>query len=395
MFENSSTLNAAFLPALGGFLSVSSEFWTPELMLGSLRRAVNRYLTWYRREFFSLFPPDIRSWLIDQGNRQLVLGVGERDLWCVDSRGSRCWRLAADEISASSLDEALANHSLTRAQVRIGLEIDAGSFFVRRFDLPSVALANLPRLLISEIERKTPFNPVDVIYGHTSEPLPEAPDKTRVALWILRKDLAADAATPAGLKISDISFIRAVGGDSMALKPTIELGEGSKGSHLLRKISLSLCLMILIFAAIGVGATLWRQSTINDELDSRITDMTVRATRVRQIVDKASAESRLLTVLRSARREPLFADVWEEIARILPDNTFLTEMRLSETKLNDRTIDIVGFASSAVGLPALFNKSSLFNEAALTSPITPDAHEKREGFSLQAKIERRPTENNK
>jgi general secretion pathway protein L len=109
---------------------------------------------------------------------------------------------------------------------------------------------------------------------------------------------------------------------------------------------------------------------------------------VRQIADRAAAESRLLSVLRNARRNgPLFSDLWEETARILPDGAFVTDLRLTEPKANERVLEIVGFADSAVGLPALFEKSPLFSHAGLTAAITPDPREKREGFSLQAKID--------
>jgi general secretion pathway protein L len=121
--------------------------------------------------------------------------------------------------------------------------------------------------------------------------------------------------------------------------------------------------------------------------------MSARAARVRQVVDCASSESRLLSVLRNARRNgPQFADLWEETARILPDSAYVTDFRLSETKPDERALDIVGFASSAVGLPALFNKSPLFADAGLTAPITPDPREKREGFSLQTKLEQKKPE---
>jgi general secretion pathway protein L len=366
---------------------VSSEFWTREVTPGSFSAAAGNFFAWYRREFFSLFSPETIAWLTDRGDRQLLLIAGERDLWCVDGRGSRRWRLAADEIAALSLEGALARRHLARNAVRIGLEMDAGAFLVRRFDIPSVALASLPRLLVAEIERKTPFRVGDVIYSHTAERKVAAPDKTSVALWIMRRDRAVDAAALAGLDIAEIAFVRPTGGDLAEEKPRIELGGAQQISHRFRTIALSLCVAAVLFAVIGVAATLWRQSSLNEELDSRIRDMAARAARMRQIVDKASAESRLLSVLRTARREPLFADLWEETARILPDSAFVTDMRLSEPKPNERALDIVGFASSAVGLPALFNKSPLFSEAALTAPITPDPHEKREGFSLQAKIE--------
>jgi general secretion pathway protein L len=373
---------------------VSSEFWTRDVLQGSFKAAADRFFAWYRREFFSLFRPETVAWLTDRGDRVLILRAGERELWCIDGRGARSWSLTAEEIEASSLKEALASRDLARSAVRIGLDIEAGAFFVRRFDIPTVALANLPKLLAADIERKTPFRLADVVYGHTAARNPAAPDKTRIVLWILRRDLVVDVAALAGLDIADIAFIRPVGGaDAGEERPVIEIESRKESSHRTRNIALALVAATVVFAVIGVVATLWRQAALNEELDAKIQEMTARAARVRQVVDKASAESRLLSVLRSARHdEPLFADLWEETARILPDSAFVTDLRLSETRPAEKALDIVGFASSAVGLPALFNKSPLFNDAALTAPITPDPREKREGFSLQAKIERKAPE---
>lgn len=371
-----------------------SEFWTRHLE-GSIRGAARRFLAWYRREFFSLFPPETVAWLTDRGDRQLVLRAGESDLWCVDSRGSPLWCVTAEELAGSSIEDALARRDLARDAVRIGAEIDARAFFVRRFDIPSAAAANLPRLLLADIERKTPFRPEDVVYGHAATPHPSAPDKLRVSLWILRRDFISAAVASAGLAPTDLAFIRPTGaGDEAA--PLIMLETRKETTHLFRNLALALCAATVIFAAVGVAATLWRQAALNEELDAKIQQASARAAKVRQIVDSASSESRLLSVLRTARRNgPLFADLWEETARILPDTAYVTDFRLTETKPNERALDIVGFASSAVGLPAMFNKSPLFADAGLTAPITPDPREKREGFSLQARLERPKPEGGK
>jgi len=374
-----------------GRQSLSNEFWTRDVIEGSLKAGAERFFDWYRREFFRFFPPETVAWLTDRGDRQLVLRAGERNLWCVDGRGAPQWSLSADEIAASSFDEALARRGVARSAVKIGLEIDGTAFFVRRFDIPSVASANLPKLLAADIERKTPFRLADVVYGHTAAKHPAAPDKLRVSLWILRRDFIESAIANAGVGLSDISFIRPTGLRQTADEaPLIVLERAKATSDKFRYLALGLCASTALFAAIGVGGTLWRQSALNEELDAKIQEMSARAARVRQVVDRASSESKLLSVLRNARRNsPQFADLWEETARILPDGAFVTDFRLSEPKANDRALDIVGFADSAVGLPALFNKSPLFAEAGLTAPITPDPREKREGFSLQAKLEQK------
>jgi general secretion pathway protein L len=366
---------------------VAGALWTQDNLGHSLKTAAQRLLAWYRREFFSLFSQETIAWLTDRGDRRLILKAGERDLSCVDARGAPLWRLSGDEVASASLEGALGRRGLTRNAVRVGLEIETRAFFVRRFDIPNAAVANLPKLLIADIERKTPFRVADVLYGHTIARLPTTPEKSRVSLWILRRDIVAETVERAGLAVSDIAFIRPCGeGDEEP--PVIRLAATQGTSHRLRNIALGLFMATAIFTATGVGVTLWRQDALIAELDAKIQDMSARAARVRQVVDRASSESRLLAVLRSARRNgPQFGDLWEEVARILPDSAYVSDFRLSETQTNERAVDIIGFASSAVGLPALFDHSPLFSDAALTAPITPDPREKREGFSLQAKLE--------
>lgn len=371
-----------------GFLSLSSEFWTRDLLEGSLKAAAGRFLDWYRGEFFALFPQKTAAWLADRGDRELILRAGDRDLWLLDGRGAPAWSVSVDEIAASSLEEALSRRGVARKTAKIGLEIDGGAFFVRRFDIPGVAAANLPKLIVADIERKTPFRLSDVLYGHATAKHPAAPDKLRVSLWILRRDIVARAIENSGLAMSDLAFVRPSGlSASAGAAPDIVLEGATETSHFFRNSAIGLCVATALFAALGVGATLWRQARINEDLDAKIQEMSARAARVRQIADRASAETRLLATLRNARRAgPLFADLWEEVSRILPDGAYVTELRLTEPRANERVLELVGFADSAVGLPALFDKSPLFTDAGLTAAITPDPREKREGFSMQAKV---------
>lgn len=366
---------------------MSNQFWTRNVLEGSFKAAAERFFTWYRREFFSLFPTETVAWLTDRGDRRLVLRAGERSLCCVDGRGKPLWSISMEEIAATSLDAALAVRGVARNAARISLEIEEAAFFVRRFDIPAAAAANLAKLLVADIERKTPFRLADVVYGYKASKHPASPDKLKVSLWILRRDFIAASIGSAGLSPADILFVKPSG--TIEDAPAITLEGQTESSHKFRNLAAGLCAATALLFAVGVGATLWRQSALNDELDAKIQEMSARAARVRQIVDRASSESRLLFVLRNERRNgPLLADLWEETARLLPDGSYVTDFRLSEPTPNKKTLDIMGFADSAVGLPVLFNKSPLFDDAGLTAPIIPDPREKREGFSLQAKLER-------
>jgi general secretion pathway protein L len=167
----------------------------------------------------------------------------------------------------------------------------------------------------------------------------------------------------------------------------ISLGRPRQASHWVRNLAVGLAVATLALTALGVGIFMWRQDEAVRELDEEIAKVSAHAASVRKIADEAIAQSRLLQSLREERaRGPSFADLWEEVSRILPDGAYLSELRLSDAKSDERVLDLVGFAESAAGLPLLFDKSPMLADAALTAAITPNPLEKREAFSLRVKV---------
>jgi general secretion pathway protein L len=92
--------------------------------------------------------------------------------------------------------------------------------------------------------------------------------------------------------------------------------------------------------------------------------------------------------VRSQKRDaPGLLEVWEEVSRILPLNSWLTELRLSEVaQRQDQQVVMTGLSTAAADLVALIDKSPLFADAALTAPIALDSIEQRERFTLQVKL---------
>jgi general secretion pathway protein L len=376
-------------------VSMSSSIWRKEYFEGSLVRAASRAWTWYRAEFFALFQPSTLAWLLDRGERRLVLRAG---------RAPRAWELVsaegealaapilAEELTASSLDEALERRGATRAATKVVVEIPRDAFFLRRFDAPLAALADLPRLLAAEIERKTPFALADVLHSHVATPHPASAEKLAVEQWILRRDLLPRLLDGSGLATDDVDIVHPDWPrDVSTPAPTMPLGRAAEAPHAEGRVAAAAALLAFVLLVVGVAATVWRQEQDAAALDAQIAEVSRRAADARQIADRASAESRLLATLREERQTfPSFADLWEEVSRLLPDGAFATELRLAEGRDGERTIELVGLAESAASLPALFDRSSLFAGAKLTAPITPDPVEKRESFSLQATVRRNP-----
>jgi general secretion pathway protein L len=113
-----------------------------------------------------------------------------------------------------------------------------------------------------------------------------------------------------------------------------------------------------------------------------------KAQQVRLLVDQLRERRDALARLRLQRSEaPGLVDLWEEVTRILPGHSWLTEFRLTEgAATREEQITMIGFSSAAPGLVGIVDGSRLFFDAALTSPVAFDASEGRERFSLQAKV---------
>ncbi|HEY8261051.1 MAG TPA: PilN domain-containing protein [Methylosinus sp.] len=374
----------------------STSIWRKQLFEGSFADAAVRFWTWYRAEFFALFSPSTLAWLRDRGERRLILRAGEepKALHLLAAKDDEPTApILAAELAAASLDAALAQRGVTRAATKVVVELPRRYFFVRRFDAPLAAQADLPRLMTVEIERKTPFKLADVLHGHILATHASAPDKLVVEQWILRRDLLARAIEGSGLAGEDVDAVQPVWppddprpAPAMSVRAETAVGHDREG-----RIALAATAVALILFIVGVGVTFWRQEQQIEAFDAAISEASTRAASARRIADRAATDSRLLATLREERaKNPTFVELWAEVSRVLPDGAFASELRLSERREGGRSMELIGFAESAATLPALFDRSSLFSDAKLTAPITPDPAEKRESFSLQANIRRAP-----
>ena len=81
---------------------------------------------------------------------------------------------------------------------------------------------------------------------------------------------------------------------------------------------------------------------------------------------------------------PLVVLVMEQLARILPDDTFLREISFGEGK-----IEIAGTSADATRLIGLLERSPTFTRATFSAPTTHSANEPGDQFHIQAQVNAR------
>lgn len=351
----------------------------------------NRYILWFRASF----PEATLIWLLDAGMRTIVIRLDEQplavSLWQENQKTRELANLGSltkGEMTSSIFLKKLESLGFDRATTKIVLEIGSNNFFVRDFTIPKSANKHIDQILSSEIERKTPFKLTDVFTAHLIDKKHPDPTKNTIHQWIIRKDILQKYFDEMGLNIHDIDTIRPfLVNEKRERLPEIILEKKQSSSSkfaIFIKIILFSAVTILIISSLILFV---KQERISSELTEKISSLSVKATRVRELADRASTEGRLLLAVREAKKAKYtLVDILAEVSKILPDGSFISEIRLTEIAPGQQVVDIFGFSDSALKLPALFDKSSIFTDAALTAPIMKDPNEKIDSFSLQVKI---------
>jgi general secretion pathway protein L len=130
---------------------------------------------------------------------------------------------------------------------------------------------------------------------------------------------------------------------------------------------------LLLAAAAGTYAHAWfRQDAALSSLEAASTSLAAEAKAVRGALDARTARvAEVLALRKSVEGRMLVSSVWEELSRVLPDSTYLTEMTVKTDG-----VSIIGFSAAASAIIVALEGSSLFDQAAFAGPVV-----KAPGFS--------------
>jgi general secretion pathway protein L len=274
---------------------------------------------------------------------------------------------------AEILNAWLAEKGLSRAQVKVGLAIGHDRFFVRDLSVPKAALPALPRILDQEILRRTPFQLSDI--WHAAIPTSGGTsDLQALGHWIIRKDRAEAALAEVGLSTGDVDFLAASDADGEAAPIIAFRATGYEDPPWARRAVALLAAAALGVVVLGLVAFEWRQAGMATSLEASLIEAREAAEGNR---GGSSQAARLVAIKADAG----VLEIWDELSRILPDHTFLTETRIAEGR-----VTLSGFSADAAHLVRIIDQSPRFSAAALAAAITPDAGEHKDRFSISFKV---------
>jgi general secretion pathway protein L len=329
-----------------------------------LLAAVARGFRWWGGELAGMLPAALRP----SGPRLVVDLSGASPMVARRVQGGG-WRACAP------LDADGARLFASEAEVVLAVPPD---WIMRRtLRLPEAAEARLDAVLEFEVEQHIPFVAREVLWtARIAERLPEQ-QRIEVAVAILPRRLVEAAA--ARLRAAGLKARLLVRSDPEAAWPSLSLEALSPAGRRLRPVAeaalAGLAGLLSLHLALG---ELRRGEAVAAAVEARAAAAREGAEQVLALeAEAASLRTRLALAADIRGGRPAAVAVLEEVARLLPDEAWLTEFRLT----GDQVV-VAGFAARADSLLGLLDASPMLREVRFAAPVTRDRPDAPERFQV-------------
>jgi general secretion pathway protein L len=242
--------------------------------------------------------------------------------------------------------------------------------------VPRQARTRADSIVKDHIARKIPLKAEALFIGHDER---EVGGKVELRYLILPNEKLEQILSRLSLSLSDLDALEdaPVAGGSPVSVSFIRSQSGH--SRLIMRAASALVILAVSAPVISFGSIAWRQNAVLEETEAQINALTAEARRTTEqlkgIYGMASDLDRIVAI----KTAPSIGQIWEELARLLPDTTHLKEV---EIKGNE--VHTIGFSVAAPELIHNIEASPILHAAALTGPVVFDQAEGKEHFTLRA-----------
>jgi general secretion pathway protein L len=333
------------------------------------------------RRVRQLFRPEPRILVIHRAGGELILtlfrGQRGREVGRVELEGMGA---AAERIAVARLAKRV---NLNKTEIAIRLPADQALH--RTLELPWAVESELRRALHFQVDRQTPFTPDEAYFDYRITRRDPAAKQLTVEMTVVPRPLVDDAVAAAGRWGLDPAVVDVAGEDPGApprlnlLAGEREEAEGASWSPLNAVLALAAAVLL----AVAVYLPLERQRTAAETLLAGVAEAKAEADeaiRLRDETGRLRGEGRFL--IEEKRKSVSVPRVLDELTRLLPDHTWLFEL-----KVNGQEVTIAGYSSAASALIGLIEDSPLLETPRFRSPVTQDRRSGLERFNLSFLIE--------
>jgi len=265
---------------------------------------------------------------------------------------------------------------------RAEIILHANRFLFCPLELPKRAVEFLDGIVRGQIDRLTPWSPGEAVFSWTP---PRGAPNDRIELTVAataRALVASYVQALADLGVASVAVLAVApdaGPDSAPIKVFEQRARGLFEIDRIRRALVAAFLVSGLTAAITMGYSAFALDSQDTEQKALSQKVATRRAALRASPESAVSAQRMLG--RCKQSIPSNVIVLEALSQILPDHTFITELRIEGDKLQ-----IVGVTRDAPALIALIEQSPHFTHATFYAPTTRTPGDPGERFHIEAQI---------
>ena len=259
---------------------------------------------------------------------------------------------------------------------RVELMLRADRFVFKPLDLPERAGEFLDGVVRSQIDRLTPWNADRAAFGF-SAPVDAGSGRIVVTVAATAKAMLDPVLQAFAGRGAHTIKMSARTPDSPPTAPPITIMEENVAGILGMRMARRILLVGLASCGLLAATTVIAATIINGELEVR-QDELARRIAVQRTAALTAAERGLA---RLKNESPSSVIALEVLSRILPDHTYVTELRIEADKLR-----LIGITHDAPGLIRLIEQTPHFTQATFFAPTTRSQSDTGDRFNIEARM---------
>ena len=342
---------------------------------------IREFFIWWFGQLADLLPQRLRRSALTAADAMVIspigpLGVGIDAVDVGLRRNGKETPLGRFGLGATNLTEL--PHATGRANVlRLGEEDVLG----KTVTLPLAAERELDQVLAFEMDRETPFKAEEVYWNHRIEAADRQNGRLSVRLVLVPKANLVPLLTALGQVGIQPRRAEIANGPDVGTYLPLE-GDGGRAHHPSSRL---LWLAAVCCVALGLAAVVTpyvRQEIALASLEQEIAvgrTAAAEADSLRQEIDRLSGSADFVESERDKAGRPLV--VLAAATRVLPDDTYLTEMELRQRK-----VTLTGRSAGAARLIGPLAADGTFRNPGFAAPVTRLEALHSELFTINAEV---------
>ena len=269
---------------------------------------------------------------------------------------------------------------------RVEIVLQPKRFLFRPLELPARAADFLEGIVRAQIDRLTPWNASEAVFGCSAPATSGADSIITMIAATTRKVATTYVQAVSGFHPSAIAVCTDVAERNTGRVKVFE--QKARGhldaARLSRAFSIAL-VVCAVAALISVVAAAYVADSLGTQEDELARQISARRAAIRAGADGGD-RSPVAALERRKYETPASVIVLDALSQVLPDHTYVTELHLAANKLQ-----ISGITRDAPSLIPLIEQSQHFTRATFYAPTTRGPSDPGERFHIEARVEPKNT----